>query len=184
MSQSTALGMVGVEGEAGGEEDFTNECFVCTESVPVPLKSSCLCTDRYIHTDCLVKLLVSQSNTKCSVCASPYGNLRVRTLRSMHAYSPCGHITLLIVAALTLIGICINTWFAMQRTRHSSPIIWTVMGIMVSGVIAALLFVANMLRVFGARGVVKSCVRERHVVCVCVEKRPDVATELVALQTV
>lgn len=102
----------------------------------------------------------------------------------MHAYSPCGHMTLLIVAALTLIGICINTWFAMQRTRHSSPIIWTVMGIMVSGVIAALLFVANMLRVFGARGVVKSCVRERHVVCVCVEKRPDVATELVALQTV
>lgn len=181
MSQSTALVMLGVEREVGGEEDLPNECFVCTESVPVPLKSSCLCTDRYIHTDCFVKLLVLQSNTKCSVCASPYGNLRVRTLRSMRARSPCGYITLLIVSILILVGICTNTWFAMQRTGHSSPILWAAIGMMAAAVISALLFVANTLRVFGARGVVKSCVTERYVVCVCVEKRPDVATELVAL---
>lgn len=184
MIQSTALVMVGVEEDVSGEENLPNECFVCTESEPAPLKSSCLCTDRYIHTDCFVKLLGAQGKTNCAVCAAPYGNLHVKTLHTVNAFSPCGYVTLFV--AITIVFICISTIIPFFTLKHNyaefeMTILWGIASFMACAAITVLLLIVYTCRVYGVCGVLRSCVREKHVICVHVDTCSDV--ELGVLQT-
>lgn len=54
------------------------ECYICTGSVPAPWPSACVCTERYIHRACLLKLMASHHTVEkaltCSVCNQRYRN--------------------------------------------------------------------------------------------------------------
>ena len=55
-----------------------HECFVCVTSSPIFL-SPCLCKGRYIHEECLRRLVITQTKPVCMVCRMPYDNVQVRT---------------------------------------------------------------------------------------------------------
>ena len=70
---------MGVSIDVASEESPV-ECYICTGSEPRPWRSGCLCTDRYIHEECLKKLLQTQGNPaeapRCPACASPFSNVQ------------------------------------------------------------------------------------------------------------
>ena len=97
------------------------ECFVCTESEPVPPKSACKCTDRYIHDACLAKMLETAQHARCPVCAAPYANVVDRFV--VVGVSPCGRGGIVLGAAVVgtvLISCAVNTWNAYLRTSLSA----------------------------------------------------------------
>lgn len=52
------------------------ECYVCFEgNAP---RSSCKCTDRFLHIECQLKQIVSTNSSSCPVCRDPYANVRMR----------------------------------------------------------------------------------------------------------
>ena len=58
------------------DKESSPECFICTESEPTH-RSACLCTDRYMHTDCFVKMLKAQKGEpKCGVRHATEQNVR------------------------------------------------------------------------------------------------------------
>jgi len=87
------------------------ECFICTESTPVPRKSSCLCTDRYVHDACLVKMIETTQRARCPACAEPYGNVASRSrVVGMDPFARGAIVLWAAMAATVLIGCGINTW--------------------------------------------------------------------------
>ena len=87
------------------------ECFICTESTPTPRKSSCLCTDRYVHDACLVKMIETMQRARCPACAEPYDNVASRT--RVVGMDPLGRGAIVLwaaMAATVLVGCGINTW--------------------------------------------------------------------------
>ena len=86
------------------------ECFICVESEPRPHRSACLCTARYMHTDCFVKMLKAQKGEpKCGVCGALYEDVGWRTKRVVQWVSPCAFVVMLASTANSLTGCAINT---------------------------------------------------------------------------
>lgn len=54
------------------------ECYVCAESSPPPRLSQCACKGRYVHDECLHKLLIMQPQAICMVCRQPHADVIVR----------------------------------------------------------------------------------------------------------
>lgn len=54
------------------------ECYVCCESEPPPRLSQCKCKGRYVHDECLRKLLIVQTDAVCMVCRAPHADVIVR----------------------------------------------------------------------------------------------------------
>lgn len=54
------------------------ECYVCCESEPPPRLSQCKCKGRYVHDECLRKLLLVQTEAVCMVCRTPHADVVVR----------------------------------------------------------------------------------------------------------
>ena len=97
-----------------------HECYVCTESHPVPPKSACQCIDRYIHDACLVKMIETTLRFQCPVCAVPYANVSSRI--DIVGVAPCGRGGTVIgagIVATILLGCAINTWNAYLRNTLS-----------------------------------------------------------------
>lgn len=143
------------------------ECFICTESVPVPLKSECMCTDRHMHTACFVSMLKARGDNKCSVCGAPYGNVRWKTRRVLQCQSPCGLVLCLVLTIIVLLGCTVNTAFAVRGMRKEVPhFVRPVLSFMLGGIAAALVAVAVIWRQHGCREMWATCVREERVLCV------------------
>lgn len=168
-----------------GAREVCNECFICTESVPAPAKSECLCTDRYMHTECFVKMLNAQRDPRCSVCGATYGNVQVKTRRVFQLWSPCVYITLLTWCAIVLAGCTLNTVLAMKRTGSISVLLVCCVCLMASGShLSVVLIWQQIWHAGGLRAVARSGLVERHAVCVRVARPELVEVELVDFEHV
>ena len=155
------------------------ECFICTESEPRPYRSACLCTDRYMHTECFVKMLKAQKGEpKCGVCGALYEDVGWRTKRVVQWVSPCGFVMLLACTAISLTGCAINTAFAVRNLKKSHyGVIAFVSIIMTLGMLGALGSIAITLRRHGWRAVWASRYREEKVIVLgAVARRPKRTT--------
>ena len=107
---------------AAAAADYAVECFICTESEPRPHRSACLCTDRYMHTDCFVKMLKAQKGApKCGVCGALYEDVGWRTKRVPQFISPCGAVVLLACSAIALTGCATTPSFDAPRFAPFQP---------------------------------------------------------------
>lgn len=157
------VGCAVVDGGAPPQEG--PECFICTESVPAPLKSECLCTDRHMHTACFVSMLKARGDNKCSVCGAPYGNVRWKTRRVLQWQSPCGLVLCLVLTIIVLIGCTATTAFADPK-ELTEPFVRTVFSFMLGGLAGALVALAVTWRQRGCREMWATRVREERVFCV------------------
>ena len=173
-------------GEAGAPE-----CFICTESEPRPHRSACLCTDRYMHTDCFVKMLKAQKGAepKCGVCGALYEDVWWKTKRVPQFVSPCGFVVLLACTAIALTGCAINTALVVPNLNksHYGLIIFVAI-VMLLGMLGALGCIAITIRRYGWRDVWASRYREEKVIVLGAMRLPKRTTpvelELCALETV
>ena len=152
------------------------ECFVCTDSQPVPRKSACLCTDRYVHDACLAKMLESTKWAACPVCAAPYTNLASRI--TVVGVNPCSRGAIVLGAAIVsiiLIGCAINTWLAYCCGRKLSSqedfVVCFASILMTSVGCAAVAFVGRECLMEGPRKLARSMFVRKRKVCVAKEVR-------------
>tara|TARA_B100000902_G_scaffold118289_1_gene118856 strand:- start:326 stop:874 length:549 start_codon:yes stop_codon:yes gene_type:complete len=147
-------------------EEQLPECFICVESEPRPFKSECLCTDRYMHTDCFVKMLEAQKGEpKCGVCGALYKDVGWRTKRVPQFISPCGFVVLLAGTAIALTGCAINTALVIPRLKKSHyGVIAFVAIVMLLGMVGAVGCIVITLRRYGWRAVWASRYREEKVI--------------------
>ena len=147
------------------------ECFICTESEPRPYRSACLCTDRYMHTECYVKMLKAQKGElKCSVCGALYEDVGWRTKRVVQWASPCSMVGLLACTAIVLAGCAANTFTVLSSGRSLSPntqtITWGVGVFLIVVDLGALVCIAITVWRYSWRGVWASRYREAKVLVV------------------
>ena len=148
------------------EETATPECFICTESEPRPHPSACLCTDRYMHTECFVKMIKAQKgDPKCGVCGALYKDVGWRTKRTPQFISPCGLVALLACTALMLTGCAINTALVVPRLKKSHyGVIAFVSIVMILGMMGAVGCIVITIRRYGWRYVWDSRYTEEKVI--------------------
>tara|TARA_B100001250_G_scaffold354247_1_gene328010 strand:- start:59 stop:583 length:525 start_codon:yes stop_codon:yes gene_type:complete len=141
------------------------ECFICTESAPAPRKSACLCTDRHMHAECLLKMLKAQKGEpKCSVCGALYEDVGWKTRRVVQCNSPCGFVVLMACTMIALTGCAINTAMVVPNLRKSQHgVIIFVSVVMAMGVGAAVGCIGMTVRNYGWRAVWASRFREERV---------------------
>lgn len=97
------------------------ECFVCTDSVPVPRRSACLCTDRYVHDECLAKMLERTTHAACPVCMAPYTNVASRVvLVGVELRSRGGIVIGAVAMSIILITCASNTWWVFGHSDFST----------------------------------------------------------------
>ena len=159
---------------AGMSDENLPECFICTESEPKPLKSACLCTDRYMHTDCFVKMLKAQKGEpKCGVCGALYEDVGWKIKRVPQFTSPCGLVVLCCGAIIALLGCAINTAMVVPHLHKLyHKLIAIVAGVMFLGMCSSLGCIGLTVREHGWRGVWASRVREEKVIVVGVVRLP------------
>tara|TARA_B100001173_G_C15814657_1_gene473514 strand:+ start:144 stop:650 length:507 start_codon:yes stop_codon:yes gene_type:complete len=63
------------------------ECYICTGNEPIPWKSDCNCTDRYVHKECLIELIDKTGSLKCPVCLVDYKNINPTYYRKFYINS-------------------------------------------------------------------------------------------------
>ena len=165
----------------GEEAQEPPECFICTESEPRPFKSACLCTDRYMHTDCFVKMPEAQKGApKCGVCDALYEDVGWRTKRVVQWDSPCGFVVMLVCTAIALTGCAGSTLAVLSRGRSPSPGTQAVAlgfgAFMVLVDLGSLVYIALLIRRYGWRAVWASRYREEKVVVVGAMRLPKRTT--------
>ena len=65
-----------IEMQATGESETECVCFVCME--PCEQESKCKCTDRYVHSACLLKWLQTKTRNHCDVCLEEYPDMNLQ----------------------------------------------------------------------------------------------------------
>lgn len=75
-------------------------CFVCMDETLAP-KAECLCTTRYVHTDCLKKLIERTGQLHCCVCLAPYDVVIKK--RKQFVWTQEGFVCILIIFANLLV---------------------------------------------------------------------------------
>ena len=99
------------------------ECFICTDSTPVPRKSACLCTDRYVHDACLAQMLATKTRATCPVCTAPYTNVRCRShIVGVKCESAGGCGVFMLVSAIFQLFCAIATWRLVASHTYLPPI--------------------------------------------------------------
>lgn len=142
------------------------ECYICTDTSPTPRKSACLCTDRYVHDACFLKLLASQSRlaaTKCSVCGADHGNLQVVEQRVVKACSLCGLLALSVCGILTLATILTSTAYAVSPATQNASLAFVVVSYVIMGIaiLALVAVIATLLVNYGPRAIAESCLAKK-----------------------
>ena len=152
------------------------ECFICTESVPTPRRSACLCTDRYVHDACLVKMLKNTKRAACPVCTAPYTNVTYRIV--VVGVDPCSRGAMVLGAVLVstiLIGCATNTWLAYRCGRKLSSqedFVVCFAGIMMITIgMAAVAFIGRECVMHGPTALVRSMLVRRRRACVADERQ-------------
>jgi len=101
------------------EEEEAPECFICTDSTPAPRKSACLCTDRYVHDECLAQMLATATRATCPVCAAPYANVCSRSrVVGVKCESAGGCGAFMLVSAIFQLFCAISTWRLVASHTH------------------------------------------------------------------
>ena len=54
----------------------TGQCYVCFED-GAP-RSECNCTDRFVHTECMLRTIESSGRRSCSVCTAEFPNVQMK----------------------------------------------------------------------------------------------------------
>ena len=102
------------------------ECFICTETVPVPWRSDCGCVDRHMHGVCFLAMLKTLPTATCPVCTCKYKNVVVQTQKRVNLQGPA-MLTFCVVCALLVVGACaVCTWLGLlrpNRTRRAFEVI-------------------------------------------------------------
>lgn len=160
-------------GDAGAPE-----CFICTESEPRPHRSACLCTDRYMHTECFVKMLKAQKGEpRCSVCGALYENVSWRTRRIPQLNSLFGLVAMLVCSAIVLLGCAINTLTVVSNRGPSGYVmVWVAILLMILGSIGSLACVVELVRYHSWRAVWTSRYREETAIVLGAVKLPTRTT--------
>lgn len=81
----------GVAVATGGELVASPTCFVCESSGTRPVHALCDCTDRYVHTVCICRVIEtvrSHGDGICPVCRVPYRKVTLRTTRRVRVGFP------------------------------------------------------------------------------------------------
>jgi len=117
------------------------ECFICTETLPLPGRSACACTNRYVHNQCLNKMLNSSVHLKCPVCAEPYQNVQLRFgIVGFTCNSTGGAFCGLVLCGIILLTCGIHTWVVISRRKMGSYTTVTITGaaalMMVTGIVS------------------------------------------------
>lgn len=151
------------------------ECFICTESVPAPRRSACLCTDRYVHDECLVKMLESTKQAACPVCTAPYANVTYRiVVVGVDLYSRGALVLGAVLASIALIGCAINTWLAYKCGRKLSSqedfVVCFAGIVMMSIGMAAVAFIGRECVVYGPTALLRSMLVRKRMACVTDER--------------
>ena len=137
------------------EEPSPPECFICTDTTPVPLKSACKCTDRYVHDDCLVKMIETARHSRCPVCAAPYTNVRSSSRIVGFKWESMGMgMCFLFLSSIVLTACATNTWLVLCcRKKHiSGASLGAVVGAAVMMTIIALGLIVFLIRLLILRG--------------------------------
>lgn len=124
-------------------DEHAPECFICTESIPTPARSECLCTYRFMHETCFLKMLNARNDVNCAVCAAPYRNVHLTKRRVLKAFSPCGAVATLLCALFMLVTCWINTWVALVRLRTVSIFLWAIQSLMGLVIFFAIFLIAR-----------------------------------------
>lgn len=136
------------------DEEDEPECFICTERTPPLFRSECLCRDRYVHRECFLKLLESQTGIACAVCGAPYANVRVKTKRVVQLTSPFGIVAAMVCTITALAGCLIDTnWIHRNEYRHMPEVLALVNMFMFIGVVGAAGIAVYHVQRYGWRGV-------------------------------
>lgn len=137
------------------EEPSPPECFICTDTTPVPLKSACKCTDRYVHDDCLVKMLETARHSRCPVCAAPYTNVRSSSRIVGFKWESMGMgMVFIFLSSIVLTACATSTWLALCCTKKhlSGASLGAVLGAAVMMTIVGLGLVVLLIRLLVLRG--------------------------------
>lgn len=138
------------------EEPSPPECFICTDTTPVPRKSACKCTDRYVHDDCLVKMLETARHSRCPVCAAPYTNVRSSSRIVGFKWESMGMCScLMLLSSIVLAACATNTWLVLccKARPLSGASLAVVLAAAVLMTVVALGLVLLLMRLFVLRGV-------------------------------
>lgn len=57
-------------------------CYICLDDVPDAPVSQCACRERYVHKECLLKMIKTSESTCCPVCLECFRNVVVRRIVS------------------------------------------------------------------------------------------------------
>ena len=104
------------------------DCYVCFEgNAP---RSSCKCTDRFLHVECQLKQIVSTNSSSCPVCLDTYANVKMR-----HTWSLTPRARKCILSAFIFVAyaICLSLFHpnwkesASSRAKHNARPIWVEM---------------------------------------------------------
>ena len=136
------------------DEEDEPECFICTESTPPLFRSECLCRNRYVHRECFVKLLESQTGIACAVCGAPYANVRIKIKRVVQLTSPFGVVAAMACTFMALAGCLIDTnWIHLNEYRKIPEVLVLVNLCMSMGVMGSVGIAVYHVRRYGWRGV-------------------------------
>ena len=103
------------------QEEEVPECYVCAERNPLDRlrASQCACKNRFIHDDCLKKLVQTQKVAICMVCKEPYNNVEVRT-RYVRVWGTRYGVTIILCAIVVLFLcvciVCITSYATKKRS--------------------------------------------------------------------
>ena len=138
------------------------ECFICTESVPEPRKSACLCTNLFVHDACLKKWLESRSAT-CPVCATPYTNVGSRVV-GIRCDSMGGWGCVLLLASIALVVCAVHTYAILGCKRLSGATlvaVWTAAVLMTVVGLVLMFVLARCVVLHGVKVIAQSLLRRQ-----------------------
>jgi hypothetical protein len=98
------------------------ECFVCMEDCADAPLSPCKCIGRHIHERCLLELVRKSGKGHCSVCRSPYTDLKMEVRTSSRPSLALLMVTCFIICSVLMLALTVLLFtyapFGTARHRH------------------------------------------------------------------
>tara|TARA_B100000927_G_scaffold74291_1_gene59191 strand:- start:405 stop:905 length:501 start_codon:yes stop_codon:yes gene_type:complete len=94
------------------------ECYICTGNDPIPWKSDCNCTDRYVHSECQIELIDKTGSLKCPVCLVEYRNINPTYYRKFYINSKAVWVFIVFLLSLT-VSVCATVLLIAHENRRN-----------------------------------------------------------------